>query len=100
MLRRFTVFLASGAFTASASSYHFASIAPPQQHRLPTPAGWQRPNPHRPASPPPPPRPYHRPLFFWSFLHARSFRPAHFAGHCPHRPGASQAGHHRQRHGV
>ncbi|WP_366522317.1 DUF1010 domain-containing protein, partial [Acidovorax sp.] len=50
MLRRFTVFLASGAFTASASSYHFASIAPPQQHRLPTPAGWQRPKLRRPPS--------------------------------------------------
>ncbi|HNZ91363.1 MAG TPA: DUF1010 domain-containing protein [Acidovorax sp.] len=39
MLRRFAVFLASSAFAASASSYHFASIAPLQQHRLPNPAG-------------------------------------------------------------
>ncbi|WP_236637180.1 DUF1010 domain-containing protein [Acidovorax sp. BoFeN1] len=39
MLRRFSVFLASSAFTASASSYHFESIAPPKQLRLPTPVG-------------------------------------------------------------
>ncbi|WP_366509636.1 DUF1010 domain-containing protein [Acidovorax sp.] len=39
VLRRFAVFLASSAFAASASSYHFAIIAPLQQHRLPNPEG-------------------------------------------------------------
>ncbi|MFN4028970.1 MAG: DUF1010 domain-containing protein [Acidovorax temperans] len=34
-----SVFLASSPFAASASSYHFESIALPQQHRPPTPAG-------------------------------------------------------------
>ncbi|QIL44071.1 DUF1010 domain-containing protein [Acidovorax sp. HDW3] len=29
-LRRFQAFLAAGAFPASATSYHFASVAPPQ----------------------------------------------------------------------
>jgi hypothetical protein len=60
--------LASSAFAASASSYHFASIAPPQQHRLPTPVGWQRPNPHRPASLTPPQGPTIGLCFFGAFF--------------------------------
>ena len=34
-----SAFWASSACAVSATSYHFESIAPPQQHRPPTPAG-------------------------------------------------------------
>nr|WP_240485382.1 DUF1010 domain-containing protein [Acidovorax temperans] len=96
MLRRFSAFLASSACAVSATSYHFESIAPPQKHRLYTPTGRWRPNPHRLASLTPPQGPTISLCFFWSFLHARSFCPAHFAGHRPRRHGTSQTCHHRQ----
>nr|WP_099655303.1 DUF1010 domain-containing protein [Acidovorax sp. 56] len=35
----FQAFLASSACAEIATSYHFESAAPPQRHRLPTPAG-------------------------------------------------------------
>jgi len=68
VLRRFAVFLASSAFTESASSYHFESIAPPQQHRLYTPTGRWRPNPHRLASLTPPQGPTIGLCFFGAFF--------------------------------
>ncbi|WP_374670939.1 DUF1010 domain-containing protein [Acidovorax temperans] len=60
----FFVLLASSPFAASASSYHFESIAPPQHPGCPTLQACVAPQSKSPCLPDARSRPYHRPLFF------------------------------------